>query len=143
MANQYTEAREKGLEPGDEGYPQGSNQFTTGKRTEHPEEVRSLMRASAAARYLNSVIEDPSKEDTVRLAATKIVLDKTVSSLSSVDQTVRNETDQMDEESLMAMLKAIVAANPALLSRLQAEIARSQAGANVGNPSLQVVDKVA
>ena len=139
MPNQYTKARAEGLQPGDEGYPEGSNHFTTGKRTEHPEEVRAKIRSSRMATILEEIAEDDSKETSSRVTAAKALLDKTISNLSSVDQTVRNETDEMDYASLKAKLKAIHTANPALLPEILGEDARDK----VGIVPLQAVEKQA
>lgn len=125
MANQYTEAREAGISPGDPDWPKQAE-----TRREHPEEVRAKIRASVAASFLQGLIENESADVGHRVSASKILLDKTLASLSSVDQTTRDVTDELDHESLKAKLKAIVLSNPALLSEVMAELAKDQPGIN-------------
>jgi hypothetical protein len=124
--NQFSKARDEGLQPGDEGYPKAENQFTAGTRVEHPESVRAQIQAGVAVRYLQSLVGD-SEQDTVhRVAASKILLDKTVASLSSVDQTVRDERELDDPSAVEARLRMLIAkAEPALLSRILGERARN------------------
>lgn len=120
MANQFTKAEEEGLEK-----PAGTNQFIKGTRTEHPEEVRARIKAGNIVARLERIV-DESDNDSVVIAAGKVLLDKAISNLSSVDQTVRDETAEADPEQLKSKLKAIVLSNPALLSEVLAEMARDK-----------------
>ena len=128
-SNQFLAAQEQGLEPGDEGYPKGENQFTAGTRQEHPESVRAQIRASHIVNVLTTILDDPDTKQTDRIAASKILLDKSLSSLSSVDQTVRDERELDDPQAVEARLRMLIAkAEPALLSRILGERARQAQG---------------
>lgn len=130
MPNQFSKAREMGIDPGDEQYPDGANQFTKGTRTEHAEDVRAKIKASNIVARLEKIVEESENESAV-IAAGKILLDKKVSNLSSVDQTIRDETEEMDYTSLKAKVMAIITANPALLPDIQGEVAQAKVGETV------------
>lgn len=145
--NQFTKAQQEGLQPGDEGYPEGANQFTTGKRTEHPEEVRQKIRVGNIIARLEKIIAESDQENNV-IAASKVLIDKTLPSLSSVDQRVTDNSDSASQEELEAKLRALVSkANPALLSRILGERAKDLAHlgikAEVGNDSDNSTSKAA
>lgn len=134
MANQYTKAHEAGITPDDPAWPKQAE-----TRREHPEEVRQAIRASVAARFLQDLVEDKEADTSHRVSAAKILLDKTVASLSSVDQTVRDETADTPE-ALEAKLKHFISkADPALLSKILGERARELTSIQPNDP----VDKVA
>ena len=124
-SNQFLAAQEQGLEPGDENYPKGTNQFIKGTREEMPEEVRKRINVAKIVNKLQTIIDDESTESVHVLAASKILLDKSLSSLSSVDQTVRDERELDDPQAVEARLRMLIAkAEPALLSRILGERAR-------------------
>jgi len=135
-SNQYTLAKEQGIEPGDEGWPKQAE-----TRREHPEEVRAAIRASVAVHFLQGLLNDPNAEIGHKVNASKILLDKTVASLSAVDQTV-HDADQNNPEQTEAKLRMLInKADPALLSRILGERARSLRLDNepeVGNDEDQV-----
>ena len=118
-------AQAQGLEPGDDDYPQGTNQFIKGTREEHPEDVRRKIQVGNIIARLQSIVEstaDPKDS----IAAGKVLLDKSLSSLSSVDQTVRDERELDDPQAVEARLRMLIAkAEPALLSRILGERARN------------------
>ena len=121
--NQYTAAKAAGITPEDANWPKQAE-----TRRETPEEVRAQIRASVAIHFLQSLVDDPSADTGHKVSASKILLDKTVASLSSVDQTVRDERELDDPEKVEARLRMLIAkAEPALLSRILGERAR-QAG---------------
>ena len=129
MPNQFTKAEDEGLEK-----PPGANQFTKGTRLEHPEDVRAKIKTSNIIARLEKITEESDNEQAI-IAASKTLLDKALPSLSSVEQTVVNDVDSMDEDTLFAMLKGIVMANPALLSRLLDDVGQPK----VGDPGLRAV----
>ncbi len=127
MANVYTSAEELGL-PG------------------KAERSKDAVRAEALANRLYMfAAEEKDAEgnkvemDSVRVQAAKILIDKGKPNLQAIEQVNYDAVDTLDEEALMAMLRSIITANPALLSRLLVEDAR----AKVGNDALQVVPKTA
>lgn len=116
-------AREAGITPEDPDWPQ---QKPT--RRPHPEDVRQAIRAAHIARYLESIVEDASQDTSHRISASKILLDKTIPNLSSVEQTNIDATGEASQEELEAKLRALVSkANPALLSRILGEKAKELA----------------
>jgi hypothetical protein len=123
VANQYTQAREQGISP---DHPDWPKQAET--RREHPEEVRAAIRASVAARYLQTLVEDETAETAHRVSASKILLDKTIASLSSVDQTISDNRDDESPEQLEAKLRMLIdrvnRSNPSLLSHILGTRAR-------------------
>jgi hypothetical protein len=137
MSNQFLKAQEQGLEPGDEGYPDGANQFTTGNQTEHPEQVRQRIRAGVVARFLESVVEDGAEKTSDRVAAAKILFDKTLPSLSSIDQ-VNHDGDMNNPEQTKAKLRMLISkCDPALLSQILGELAKANPGLEVGKDADQ------
>lgn len=144
MANQYTAAHEAGITPDDPEWPQQKP-----NRRSHPEEVRQAIRAAHIARYLESIVEDANQETAHRISASKILLDKTIPNLSSVEQTNIDGTAEASQEELEAKLRALVSkANPALLSRILGERAKDLAHmgiteAEVGNDPDQPISKTA
>jgi hypothetical protein len=124
MANVYTSAEELGM---------------PGKAERSKDAVRAEVLANRLYQFAAEQKDENGKEvvmDPVRVQAAKILIDKGKPNLQAIEQVNYDAVDTMDEESLMAMLKSIVTANPALLSRLVAEVAQ----ANVGNTTLQAVD---
>jgi len=125
MANQYTSAEALGM---------------PGKAERSKDAVRAEMLCQRLAAFaLDQPDENGNKVelDAVRVQASKILIDKGKPNLQAIEQVNYDATDTMDEESLMALLRSIVTANPALLSRLQADIARDK----VGETPLQAVSK--
>lgn len=83
------------------------------------------MRASHAARKLEAILDDPNAKAEHIIAASKIILDKTVSSLSSIDQSVTNADNLDDPEILKAKLSMLLSkASPELISQILGERAR-------------------
>jgi hypothetical protein len=119
-------ARENGLEPGDEGYPAGANQFTAGTRTEHPEDVRRRISVGKIVSKLEAIIDAENADTSHILAASKILLDKSLSSLSSMDTTLLDKRDTIEQDQVEAKLRMLInKAEPALLSRILGERART------------------
>jgi hypothetical protein len=137
MSNQFIKAQEQGLEPGDEGYPKAENQFTSGGQTEHPEQVRAKIRAGVVAQFLESVVQDKDEKTADRVAAAKILFDKTLPSLSSIDQ-VNHDGDMNNPEQTKAKLRMLISkCDPALLSQILGECARANPGIEVGKDTDQ------
>ena len=134
MSNQFTKAQEAGLKPGDPDFPKSENQFSSGQLTEHPEAVRQKIRASMVARFLESVVESDNEKTTDRVAAAKILFDKTLASLSSIEQT-NHDGDAITTEQAEAKLRMLISkAEPALLSRILGERARQHGDTPVSVP---------
>lgn len=138
MANVYTSAEELGL-PG------------------KAERSKDAVRAEALANRLYMfAAEEKDAEgnkvemDSVRVQAAKILIDKGKPNLQAIEQVNYDAVDTLDEEALMAMLRSIITANPALLSRLLAEDARAKSeklviahsvdNSEVGNPGTKAAN---
>lgn len=119
MINQYTEARKKGLKPGDEGWPQQKK-----KRRPMKEETKEKISQSMVIRGMQKMIDDPETPASVRATLYTKLLDKVVPTLSSVDSTIRDKTQAMDEEALVARLRTLIEANPSLASKVFGDHAR-------------------
>ena len=81
MANQYTQAADRGIGPDDPEWPKQSE-----TRREHPEDVRASMRASHAVRKLEAILDDPKSETASIISAAK-----TISSLSPTNSATRGK----------------------------------------------------
>lgn len=121
--NQFTKADAEGLER-----PESSNQFIAGTRKEHPEEVREKIRMSHLVQILDDIASDPKVKPADRAAAAKVLLDKSLASLTSLDMSVRDDREATSPEMLKAKLAALVEkCGPALLSEILGERARQLA----------------
>ena len=96
-----------------------SNQFIRGSRSEHSLESRLKMSATKAVKRLERIIDDEAEENKGAIvAASKILIDKVVPNLTSIEAVVRNETETLDESALVARLQALIDSNPQLASQL-------------------------
>ncbi len=127
MANVYTSAEALGL---------------PAKAERSKDAVRAEMLADRLFKFAAEQKDEEGNKvemDSVRVQAAKILIDKGKPNLQAIEQVNHDAVDVMDKESLMAMLRSIITANPALLSEVLAEIAQ----AKVGDDALQVVPKTA
>ena len=118
--NQYTIAREKGLKPGDPGWPKQKE-----KRRPMKEEVKEKIRETKARQVLEQLMADENTPPSVRVSAASKLLDKEEPTLSTVDATTRDET-KLTEEQLWTKLEALIENNPELMSLLQSRIAKER-----------------
>ncbi len=120
--NQYAKAREQGLEPGDEGWPEQS-------KTRPPmlDKTKAKISATKAIQALEKIL-DEGKSESARVAAAGKLLDKVVPTLSSVDSTLVNKQENMNEEQLVARLRVLVESNPELVSKILGDSARGKNG---------------
>lgn len=100
-----------------------ANQFTEGTREGHPEEVRQKIRVGNIIARLEKIIEESDQESSI-IAASKVLIDKSLPSLSSVDQT--NYDGESSPETVEAKLEAIIRAKPDLLQRILGRLAQEQ-----------------
>lgn len=108
--NQYTKAEEEGKEK-----PKGSNQFTTGKRVKHDQATIDKIRAERAAQVAEEILNDPESSKDQKLAAAKVLLPYGKSTLQSIESRQVNEWEQMSEEELQEMVKALITSSHGLL----------------------------
>ncbi len=103
----------EGIEPGDDAWPQQKP-----RRRQDPEKARGNIDVENIICKLQAIVDDDDESTANRLSAAKTLLDKSLSTLSSVDSTVRNEVDLQDEETLKARLRALIEAmGPELVSQ--------------------------
>ena len=113
MANQFTKAEAEGKPK-----PKGTNQFIKGTREEHDPETRDKIRAEFAAQKLEAHLNGETRLDQIDVAAAKALLPYGKSTLSSVEQT--NKEDLPSEADLVGQLAPLIAANPGLKAQLRA-----------------------
>lgn len=118
---QYREAQKKGLKKGDEGYPEFP------KMRPHSEKHKERISAGKVIHHLQKLMEESSSE-TVQLGAASKLLDKVVPTLSSVDSTLKDTTEKMTEEQLVAKLRSLIKENPTLMSKVLGDNARGGGG---------------
>ena len=73
-------------------------------------------------------ISKKSKMGATRIAAARVALPFLIPSLSAVDQTLHSPDDELSEDQLIVKFQALIAANPDLLQRLLAVVAKSRPG---------------
>lgn len=88
------------------------------KRRERAQDIefaRRKIRAGILISRLNRAAAGKIDLTKSQLEATKMLLDKAVPSLQAIEQTVTNPIEQMDEEQLVEMVKALITAHPKLI----------------------------
>jgi hypothetical protein len=113
MANQYTKAEESGAPK-----PKGANQFTTGKREKHDQATIDKIRAERAAQVAEQIMNDPEASRQDRLAAAKVLLPFGKSTLQSIESRQVNEWEEMSEEEMLGMVRALITSRPELIAAL-------------------------
>jgi hypothetical protein len=110
VANQYTKAEAEGREK-----PQGANQFTTGKRDKHDQATIDKIRAERAAQVAEEIMNDPEATRQDRLAAAKVLLPFGKSTLQSIESREVNAFEDMGEDEMKSMVRALITSHPWLL----------------------------
>lgn len=107
-----------------------SNQYTTGKRDRTDPLQRAKTRAEFAAKTLTAYIRKPGKNplEPGQVAACKVLIDKGLPSLSSIEMVEIDPRDRIPEAEILAKLNAIISGNPALLDKLVAMRQSTQDG---------------
>lgn len=113
MANQFTKAEEEGRDK-----PEGQNAYTQGKRDRMDSAQKAKIRAAFAADKLESYMKGEITLDSSQVSAAKILMDKGMPSLQSVESKELNEWDNMSEEEMVAMVSALITSNPGLIQKL-------------------------
>jgi len=73
-------------------------------------------------------MSDPSTPPSVRVQAAAKLLDKEEASLSTVDSTLKDVTEKMTEEQLVAKLRGLIEEDPTLVSKILGDSARGSEG---------------
>ena len=128
MGVKYSEAKEKGLKPGDDGWPEAP------KRSPMSKSHKRAISEAAVIRKLEDLMENSSSEN-VQLGAASKLLDKVVPTLSTVDSTVKDVTEKMTEEQLVARLRALIKEDPTLMSKILGDTARGSEGPKIAKTS--------
>lgn len=98
------------------------------RKVELSDSWKEKISVSMLMNRLRDHIDGKVELESTQLKAIELILQRTVASLSSVEQTVHNADDQLTEEQLMAKFQALFEAHPGLLQRLLAMQARSKPG---------------
>lgn len=131
MPNQFTKAEEEGRDK-----PEGSNQFTTGKRTKHDEETKDKMRAAKAAAKLESILDDPEASKGDVIAAGKELMRYGKITADRKTEADGDALENRPEEELIAMVRALITARPALIAALNLMPKPVQVGSKEGESLL-------
>ena len=121
MANQFTKAEAEGL-----AKPTSVNQFSRpgSRRTKHDEGTKDRIRAELVAKRLHKFAmakgENIKKHwmDAPQVAAAKVIVDKGKPSLQAVEQTVLGEWDNLSQEELESIAKALILQHPEIIKAL-------------------------
>jgi len=121
----------------------------------HQGEIKDKIQASQLVNLLQDhALKKGKKIDPSRIKAAEILLARSIPILSSVEQTITDERDNLDEGQLLAELQGLFTAKPDLLDRLiqlrdsarllqQGEQAIDSARARVETPSSTLSDPIA
>jgi hypothetical protein len=102
MANQFTKAEAEGREK-----PKGQNAFTVGKREKMDPLQKAKIRAAFAADKLEAYMKGEIELSQAQVSAAKILMDKGMPSLQSIEQTTIEEP--ATEQEIMAQLRSLLA----------------------------------
>lgn len=114
MANQFTKAEEEGLPK-----PASQNAYTTGKRDKMDPQQKAKIRAAFAADKLEAYMKGEIELTPAQVSAAKVLMDKGMPSLQSVESIDKNEWESMSEEEMRGMVKALITSNPWLLDEFK------------------------
>jgi hypothetical protein len=117
MANQFTKAEAEGREK-----PKSQNAYTKGKREKMDPLQKAKIRAAFAADKLEAYMKGEIQLDPAQVSAAKILMDKGMPSLQSIEQT--NIEEPATEQEIMAQLHSLLA-NPGTRAQIQAMLAGS------------------
>lgn len=98
-----------------------ANQFTKGTRTKHDESTKDKIRAEVLSVRLEKYAKARGKQiakhhmEPAQVAAAKVLIERGKPALQSIEQTNLNPLDQMDEEEIKGMVRALITAHPWLL----------------------------
>ena len=92
-----------------------ANAYTTGKRDRMDSAQKAKIRAAFAAEKLEAHLNGETELTQSQVSAAKILMDKGMPSLQSVESTEVNEFDSMSEEELKGMVQALITSHPWLL----------------------------
>lgn len=96
-----------------------SNQHIKRRERAHDIEfARRKIKAGILISRLNKAAAGTIELSKSQLEATKMLLDKAVPSLQAIEQTNINPMDDMPEEQLLGMAKALITAHPELIAQL-------------------------
>lgn len=115
-------AKEKGLKRGDPGWPECP------KRRPLSESHKKAISKGRSRQILEDLMSDPSTPPSVRVQAAAKLLDKEEASLSTVDSTLKDVTEKMTEEQLVAKLRGLIEEDPTLVSKILGDSARGSEG---------------
>jgi hypothetical protein len=130
VPNQYTKAEEEGREK-----PEGQNAYTTGKRDRMDPAQKAKIRAAFAADKLEMYMKGEIDLTPAQVSAAKILMDKGMPSLQSVEQREVSEFEKMSEDEMRSMVQALITAHPWLIKEFTP-------GPQLANPSSDEQEQV-
>jgi hypothetical protein len=98
-----------------------ANQFTKGTRKHHDEGTKDKIRAEQLSKRLEKYAKARGKGiakhhmEPAQVAAAKVLIDRGKPALQSVTQEIINPMDQMGEEEIRNMVRALITSHPWLL----------------------------
>lgn len=91
-----------------------ANQFTKGTRKAHDESTKDKIRAEQLSKRLEKYAKAKGKSiekyrmEPAQVAAAKVLIERGKPALQAIEQTVINPLEQMSEEEVMEMAKALI-----------------------------------
>jgi hypothetical protein len=98
-----------------------ANQFTKGTRTKHDEATKDKIRAELLSKRLEKYAKARGKQiakhhmEPAQVAAAKVLIERGKPALQSIEQTNINPMDEMGEEEIRNMVRALITSHPWLL----------------------------
>lgn len=102
-----------------------ANQFTKGTRTKHDDATKDKIRAELLSKRLEKYAKSKGKNidkyrmEPAQVAAAKVLIERGKPALQAIEQTILNPLEQMNEEQLRDMVKALITSNPWLLDEFK------------------------
>lgn len=93
-------------------------------KTGHDEHTKDKIRAEMLSQRLEKYAKARGKQiakhhmEPAQVQAAKVLIERGKPALQAIEQTIHNPIDQMSDEETLALIQALIAANPALASRL-------------------------
>jgi hypothetical protein len=110
-----------------------ANQFTKGTRKHHDEATKDKIRAELLSKRLEKYAKARGKQiakhhmEPAQVAAAKVLIERGKPALQSIEQHTVNPLDQMGEEEIRNMVRALITAHPWLLREFQPGVQGSDA----------------
>jgi hypothetical protein len=113
-----------------------ANQFTKGTRTKHDEGTKDKIRAELLSKRLEKYAKARGKQiakhhmEPAQVAAAKVLIERGKPALQSVEQRTVNPLDEMGDDEIRNMVRALITSHPWLLREFQPGPAPAQDAAS-------------